>query len=288
MRWCSVFLLAGCNQLLDLRATRVFDAGQYDAPIDAPFSCPRLGKGPPSFAPLAHQAVAQACSEYTISASGNRAVALCYDPNDGSNLDVFEQTPGDTQLVRAAGIARHPGNSFVDHPELSPDGTTVWVGYTDYGSSGQTRSYSSFTRQADGSWSHAMDLTLAGDERMSSLAPTATGYRFVLADNPDQTFIEGTVDGAGAPVLGGPVAMSTIGLTEMAAVTLTPDGQRLLVAGRTAGGSDGTFYTDRSDLQFAMVAPVSGVPAAAQDPFLTPDCARVYYSASSTIVYVQQ
>ncbi len=289
MRWVTVLLLCSCDRLLGLHPTSLGDA--YVAPPDGPFVCPDVGSGPPAYSPLVHQAIIQDCLEYTISATGNRAVAVCIDVADGSNFDVFEQTPGDAQLVRSAGIARHAAqNSYVDLPELSPDGATLWVRYTDYVNSIQTVSYSSFARQADGSWLHAMDMAVTGDTRMSSLVPIAGGYSFWLAANQASTLQEFAVVGGGAPMGGSTFDQATLlGVTQLTTLSLSPDGQRLLVHGRGAAGP-GTFYTDRvGGGTFGKAVQVAGVPQMPQDPFMTAECGRIYFSDNeSSIFYVQQ
>lgn len=289
MRWAAVLALCGCDSALGLRDTRPGDA--FIVPPDGPFACSKVGGGPPVYSSLVHQAIVQDCQDYSISASGNRAVAICIDVTDGSNFDVFEQTPGDAQLARCVGVARHAAqNSFVDLPELSPDGATMWVRFTDYASGTQTVSYSSFTRQTDGSWMHAMDMSVTADARMSSLVPIADGYSFLLAANTASTLQEFTVVAGGAPVGGATFdQQQLLGVNKLTALSLSPDGLRLLVHG-VSGTNPGTFYSDRNaGGMFGHATQVSGVPQMPQDPFMTAECGRIYFSDNeSSIFYVQQ
>ena len=47
-------LLAGCNAVFGIKETRQYDAAYFDAPPDAPFTCPALGAAAPAFSRSLH------------------------------------------------------------------------------------------------------------------------------------------------------------------------------------------------------------------------------------------
>ncbi len=95
-----------------------------------------------------------------------------------------------------------------------------------------------------------------------------------------------------------PLDLSTIGIVEPSVPlddspnpdpALTSDGLRLIIPGLDATGRSALFYTDRTDIDgtFGM-ATMLGAPADLSEPYMTDDCARLYFSALDTVFYISQ
>src|SRR5690349_8436389 len=90
--------LCGCNQILGLSPTQALppvDAQYFDAPADAPFSCPPIGTAP-HFSRVLHQ-IQQDCTDFT--ASSDWAVGYCY-----TDRYQISQGPPDGPFERIAGM----------------------------------------------------------------------------------------------------------------------------------------------------------------------------------------
>jgi hypothetical protein len=71
---------------------------------------------------------------------------------------------------------------------------------------------------------------------------------------------------------------------------LSADGLRMVFrAYESTGNTFAVFYADREsiDARFGMAQPVAGVPDVS-DPFMSDDCARIYFSGLGSLLYVDQ
>ena len=278
---CDPLLLlamTACNQAFGLDQTRKFDAGRYDAPIDAPFACPRNGSEPPTYSPFLHQDVAEDCTDYSISPAG-RAVALCFVDRVHVN-HVAEGSP-DRALQPVIDLV--PPEQFF-RPRLSPDGQRMLVQVT-LSSAFTVREY---TRMADGSWQRGADAPFGTSfyDGISTIARGPTGDR-VLVSRTDLSVHEWAHEGS----TWREVLVETAGElgTPVAEIVITSDGLRAVISSISSSSNSMMFYTDRIDesSKFRRAVLLVGVTPLSSH-FLTDDCARVYVTGVGSIFYAQQ
>jgi hypothetical protein len=95
------------------------------------------------------------------------------------------------------------------------------------------------------------------------------------------------IGGAWKPIDSYPPEM--LGVTGFSDPSLSADGLRMVAYGMIAGAY-GPIYTSRPslDVRFDAFQILTTLPSQARDPFITEDCARIYFSALSTVFYVEQ
>ncbi|HSD85902.1 MAG TPA: hypothetical protein VLB44_00250 [Kofleriaceae bacterium] len=99
------------------------------------------------------------------------------------------------------------------------------------------------------------------------------------------------IDATGVATVHDSFTPADLGLTFIAnAPNLTPDGLHLVAAGIVTGDIwQRVVYSDRPDLasRFRTADLIPGV-ALVNDPFLTADCGRIYFSAVTSVMFVQR
>ncbi len=273
MKALALLVLCSCNQIFGLQKTN-------PAYYDAPFTCPMPG-GTPSFASLVHQAVAQKCLGYTISTARGVGMAACYDstlrprPSEGPIDGMLATVTGLDDTIAAPTYMR-----------LSPEGDEAIGAYIDAG----TCTFRTYQRQSDGSWLRGPDLGTSTNNLEYS-TPTRRPNRHMLETGTGDKALHELVETA--PGTWSEIASyseSELGMLGPSYPELSPDGLRLVLSGTSSSGMTlVVFYSDRPTIadRFRTTVPLAGVPPAS-DPFLTEDCARVYFSSLGTIAYVQQ
>lgn len=273
--------LGACNQVFDLGSTTPIDAGQYDAPADAPFACPPLGTAP-RFSPRLHQVFFQICNQYSISATG-RAAAMCQGP-DGQAA-IFEG-PVDQPLALAPGIPPTAAGLDTTWVVIGADGEQLVVGYYDENASESALRV--YRRGAGGVWTRGPDLP-PGVEGGIVTAPTLPPnprviYRpFGTADlseweqQPDQTWLRvATHPRAGF----GPV--------ELGHIWMDPEGRRLIIELDATKPTHHDVWTDRAEPGQPFRTPEPLVAPHTSDVYVTADCGRVYVAGLGGILYAQR
>jgi hypothetical protein len=301
MRWAAVLVLCACNQIFGLRNTRPFDAGDaqfFDMPVDAPFSCPMFGTGPPSFSILLHQAVRSGdCTSYTTSAApADVAVATCVTSATTSPPTFAQGTIEATMLTRST-VEAIPGSVPA---RLSPDGDEVWLMRT-FGTTTPTTAISVYAASPTtaNAWSYAYDAYTLPVSSTTAVVSTP------MRAGPNRTVVY--VDGAmmyelreTAPHQFGlantyrPVALGVDAFAQTTVPNLSPDGLRLVFLAIVGGlgGHTATVYIDRANPTDAFVPSSSRAIATAPDgigtPFLAADCSRLYFSGVGNVLYIEQ
>lgn len=285
MRFAGLLVaLCGCNALfgLDQTVPLTIDAHYFDAPPDAPFTCPAAG-GTPQFSRLLHQ-IPQRCGEYATSSTG-RAIAMCFEPT----MQLAEG-PLDDTLTPIPEFAKS-GPPNLDHARYAPEGDELIVRRWDDGSvSGRILVY----RRNDGAWTYDHDIKLPNNQAIDSFvrfgSPSRAPNRRLLVRNTTSDFDEIEIDATGASTKIKTITPASIGLTNLAGIVpnLSADGLRMVVYGASSTMS-GMFYTDRASLadSFRAATLLDDVPGAG-DPFLSEDCSRLYFSAIGSVFWVQQ
>lgn len=285
--WSTALLgLAGCNAIFGLQPTVSvdLDAQYFDAPSDAPFACPPTGETP-AFTRLLHQIDLQ-CTDYSASATSGRSVGWCRS----SQLSWIGEGPSDGPYAPIAGLTSTPSTA-IGEPRLDPDGAELLVRRSPtMAAIGQVQVY---RRGADNQFTVAHDLQSWGpafgpDIAFGITTRTPVQRMFFL----DQGLaVETTVDRATGQLtaIASYDPAADFGLVYFAsAPNLSADGLRVVFAASTADGGH-VYYSDRPSLDARFRTPVAltNVPFV-YDPFLSEDCARIYFSGFDYIFWLQR
>lgn len=282
----GLLALCACNQVYGLAETRpepVVDAQYFDAPVDAPFACPPLTAPPPSYSRFLRQ-IPQDCRDYSLSFATGVATARCFEPRDHVAVG-----PIDELLGPIAGMTSDPGGVQYVSPQLAPEGDELF--YLRVASPNGRIEHR--LRNSDGTWATAVALTPNLPVAASLGTPTRGTTRRMMVKlattGTDLSEIEIAPNGTWSTV-------ATYGYADLgvyyatSAPSLSPDGLRLVWSGQDIQTvSEKTYYATRPSLsaRFESYAPLVGVPGAVS-PFMTEDCAKIYFSAAASVLYVQQ
>ncbi len=283
--------LAGCNQVFGTsppKSAPAIDAQQFDAPADAPYRCPALGEVP-VFSSHFNQAIATGdCIGYSRGASGDLAVAMCSSTLGPTNTFIA-QGPIDGPLVAAELV--DPGGPFgYSGAALAPEADQLWATRQD----GSTTTIAVFDRSPPTGWTYAYNAYAlpAGDEAALPSPPTRGGSnRHLLYVTGDVHELAETAPGTWAEVQ--LYQAFTLGMRTIYDASLSPDGLRMVFSAMTIGpgaGIDVVMYADRASVtdRFVGATRLEGPPSGGRAPFLTEDCARLYFSGLGSVFYVAQ
>jgi hypothetical protein len=269
-----VVLGCGCNQVFGLNETV---AQQFDAPIDAPFTCPAAGTQP-AFTTVLNQAIAKNCISYTTSVTADRAAAYCVDI-DAIADGVVDGIPERATLTPA---------DQVDWPRLSPEGDELWVRRRT-----PTTSFAIYQYVSAHNWRKVRDLALGGvgqDDIITTPSKRIGGARrFVRYAFGEFRLYEYSDDGT-TPTMIRTYDAQALGVYYVQFPNLDADGLRLVFVGQSSGSTFAqTFYADRASIDepFTTATPLATAPVA-YDPFLSADCGRLYTSGLGSIFFAQQ
>lgn len=276
-----VVALSACNEVFDLRPTVATDAVRefFDAPTDAPFTCPSLG-GTPLFAPLFHQVIGQDCHSYQYSVDRQIALAMCTEPGDYDYR--ISQGPIDGLLTRLAGF---DDPVFVlQDIRLAADGNALIAQYYATGPGYELRMY-----RFDGTtWTRRPNFVAL--PAFSSHSEPTRPPRHAFRTDGSGNLLELAEDAAGNWPQVAMYANNELGVFGNTFPRVSGDGLRLLLMGTPPGGGQARlWYADRPSIteRFVAARPIEGVPSVI-DPFLTEDCSRIYFSGLQQIIYVRQ
>ena len=259
------------------------DAQQFDAPADAPYTCPQIGTTP-TFSGLYHQLLEQSCSGYTSSQRANLATVECAD---SYNFDVVEEGAIDGALTPSVFAASGPSPSRA--PELGPDGDVMLA--QDNDPLMGTTTIALYTR-LNGVWSFSEDVLAVPNISEVPSEPTrgATDRRFLLYPSLTGGAFDEIVETS--PGMWSNVTTHTaleLDISSWNHPSLSPDGLRIVFSGSPSGTTTPrVLYADRATVDDPFHAATAISQPDADDPFLTEDCGRLYFDALETIFYVQQ
>jgi hypothetical protein len=271
-------VLGGCNWVYGLGDTRPIDAAipidaqYFDAPVDAPWTCPAMGTEPIFADRYKQLATTQKdCIGYMFAADTGFGVATC-------NHVVMEAADGET----LAPARLDPAIAYANEPRISPDGQLLFV------RNGNTSMVDIYKRQPDGSW--LANGKKIGDASYRNLSNPTRGpqrravqwdyngssyYVNELVEQPDESWsvvTTYTVTGV-LPVSEQPLSLSS-------------DGLRLTFLGYVGSASGGVKFMQRFSVSepFTTLTAVTTVPNKdLAGPFMTDDCGQLYYSALRTV-----
>jgi hypothetical protein len=261
----ALLVLAACNSTFELRDTRRFDARE-------PPSCP--ASGPPPLSDQIHQAVFQDCLMFNASAVTDTAMAMCLSSNGYTNS--YGHIDGPLAPVDLPGTPLYPALS------AEGDAAIGLVGSVSH----------EWTLQGD-AWADAGALPLP---RGYYSATSARPNRHILGQENDQMIHEFAEDAPGVwhEVMPPYVFASVAGID--APPYFSPDGLRLIIEGEmistTAknGYVNAVMYADRAsiDARFGDTVAIAAAPVTMERPYLTVDCARLYFHGVSEVLYLAQ
>jgi hypothetical protein len=271
VRIALLLIAAGCNQVYGLEQTRVRDAPVkefFDAPVDA---MPGCGGGEPLFQPQYFQLpIQENCFSYSTSEAGKIAVARC---NLGVRQGKFDDAL-DTETF--------PPNDPIDEPRLSPEGDVLFV-EASVGTAIEVQLY----RRTGETWTLDRKIADGASYRYISNPTRAPNRRAIQTDFQNNvTKLVELVEQPGTWMEFDRYPITDLGLSNATSLSLTPDGLHLTVASSTLVGS-AVFFASRPDVsqRFGLAVLLTTVPKEAQSPFMTDNCARIYFTALTTVFY---
>ena len=320
MRWLPiVVVVCGCNNIFDLRATRLADAPPTPPPIDAPPPpvCPAIGTVP-KFGDDLRQIDAKNCIGYVVG-DNQIAMAQC------ANAPARGPADGVMQPVTLAA-------DVYDPPRLAPDGNTVIVdAYNTTSARYEMRVYAwdgtgfamatSYVPPTDGAYAEYFEFSTPSrgpDQRVvySDYNSSTAQYELVEIGDPGN----GTWAEVGRSTLTN-VDAETKDILSITQASLSPDGLRLVFmayaaygttwgggaltsstsnAGTAEGiayigpgclyGTQVVMYADRASTtsRFTDAHVIDSVPDQLGWPYMTEDCGRIYFSALNRVYYFKQ
>jgi hypothetical protein len=274
-------VLCGCNQILGLESTGALaptDARFFDAPPDAPFACPPVGTLP-QFSRVLHQ-IQQDCRFYTRSAGW--ATAVCRD----TPRPIAQGAP-DGPFESIAELASTFPFTY-ENPQLAPEGDELFVRYSDPGA--VTGAILVFRRTGE-TWSPAGTVTISGVTLSAEVAfgtPSRGPNRRMFVSNYDITGIrEIELDASYHGTVVATYMPQEVDTFLRSQPNLTADGLRMIYS--VGGGiSPQVSYGDRPTLADRFTIQMLPNVPTGETPFLTEDCGRIYFSAASSVLWVQR
>lgn len=283
MRWWLVLGLCGCNQIFGLGRTNSapIDAVYFDAPTDAPFTCPPIGTTP-HFATDPHQVVYEDCDQYELTSDGTLALLTC--------VGAISQGPPTGPFVAIPELASDSATQR-QNVRMSPDGDQLILQEQSAGPQ-----FVRYTHGSDGAWIRgdvlAWPSTLASSVYSVSTQTRGLPRRFLAVDN-DGYLDEVIDDGTSQLQFQRRYLQGELGVFNFTQPMLSPDGLRVVLYG-THPQPDGSvlqavWYSDRPslDVDFRPFEALPDVPIV-QDTFFAEDCSRLYFSGIGSIWYVQR
>jgi hypothetical protein len=274
---------SGCNQIYGNDSAKLVDARYFDVAPDTPFACPSIGTLAPRFLNVAEQALLQDCFDFAYSETAGRGLAICRDDLGRTFLG---EGPIDGPMTPAAGIDQAP--MLFLNVRLGADGDVAVIFSEDRQPFAQH--IATWRRDASG-WTKRADFAPVSQYQGFSTPSAGPNPHMVAftATTTSATLHELELDGADMWR-----EVSTTSSTQLqvsgvpgSGTSLTPDGLRLVFSAVTSSGS-GLAYSDRESLT-GTFGPATLLPVpSSSDPFMLPDCSRLYFSAVGNVFYVRQ
>lgn len=276
-------MLCGCNQIFGLGSTGL-GATFFDAPVDAPFTCP--ASGVLSFKTGLHQVTGMRCRSYTTAPSG-LATADCAGSVWPTTDDVYIAVPADTDPDPAtAQIVLHAASNA--STMIVPEGDQIFITYYPPSSGLVLEKYIA----SGGGWLRAADpvlpTTFDNNDRFSrpSRGPNRHALHYHSADSMWHELAEtspGTwTEARTHPELAG----------DATSPRLSADGLRLIASSYSVGGNgfEVPVYASRQNINdaFTPFVQIATAPAAAETPFLSDDCGKLYFGGTAGVQFAEQ
>jgi hypothetical protein len=285
MQWLvAAVALAGCNQVFNLSPAinRDADLQFFDAPADAPFSCPTAGTLP-RFKRNITQAILQTCHDYTLSRATGRALAMCSELTTG----IYEGAI-DELMHPALGFVP-PTGFMIERARLAADGDLAIAKIYDVNINYK---HATYVRTIDGVWQWVNEPNIP-TSYATSFSPVSRGpaHRVFVMDQDLVRYEEWAQQDLATWQLVDTYSLADLGVDYLADVRLAPDALRMLFWGRVDVASPyRVLYVDRRDLssRFSKAVALDTVPPMVTDPSITDDCGRIYFGALDSVFHLQQ
>ena len=277
----GVCVAPGCGNGV-VEPDEVCDGGpRCDADCQGVHGCPPIGTAP-QFSPIVHEAIAQDCFNYRVSSARGLAVASCFTQGVGGGYS----GPIDAPLAVIPALTPQPGVAF-DFTSITPEGDEL---VSRESHSPMPPELLTLAPAADGTWvvTGALQLPFDPTTLQSIGAPSRAPDRRVAAVTVDATLHELAIDPSGNVVEFAAYTNAALGIGTPQTPNVSPDGLRMVFSA-FGGAGFSPYCSDRAskgDL-FGGAVPLVGAPAVT-DPFLTEDCARLYFGAIQTVFYIRQ
>ncbi len=267
-----VGLVGACNRTLGLDDTKLLDG----RPIDAPPSCDRELV----FAEAVHQVIIEPCTDYVPAADIDRALALC-------NSTIAEG-PIDQPLAPMTVAPHGPGSINVYSPRLAPEGDRAFV--VQYRAT-LPSIFSVYTRDAAGwSWSYDVPITSDFDDTIGT--PSRGPVAHAMYARPNSATADELVEESP----GNWRVHATYQASELAtealyaSLNLSADGLHLIFTGSMGGTRSQVLHAARASIddRFPLPTPLLALPPGLEFGFMTPSCARVYFTGLESVFYSPQ
>jgi hypothetical protein len=280
---CGALIACSCNQVFHLDETLLPEA----APLEAPPTCPGFG-GTPEFGLVVHQlAGTGGCNSFTLDAAGDE-LADC-----GTSFVLGT----DPTAFAPIGITDGGTLTFLE-PSLVPEGDEVF--FTSFDNSTSTFVPQHLVRGAGGAWtasSLVISPPLATVESTLGNATRRGPPRRMLALDFDT---ERVLQELEEMPTGEWMRVRTyreldvLSARSIASPWLSSDGLRMMfvvfqIVDMNAV-DEHLYYADRASLDdpFGAPRPIASAPPNLRTPFLTDDCARLYFGGLDQILYLEQ
>lgn len=290
MRAWLLLGLVGCDTVYGLTERPDPDASvDADDPndggdlADAGPGCPGTT---PAFTPTA-VFLFPACTDFTTSAATNRGLMTCGD--------VLSETSLTSGTMTAAVANVQPGQTLLD-PRLSSAGDEMFVTSKDsVDSSRSIRIY----RRTGGQWHHdaspsSLPTESDGSNPLFTSPPTTMlpgGRRVIIhRTKVSVAYFSEYLESSGVWTGVHDYTAADLGVATFAFPSLSPDGLQLVFSANPIGGGPVEVrYAKRVNVTTMFDSSVK-IDVGADNtlyPHLAPDCTRLYFTALSTVQYVQ-
>jgi cysteine-rich repeat protein len=240
--------------------------------------CPPIGVAP-RFSSTLHQSFAQECFDDTTSTARGWAIARCF--LGGTQYGVW-QGPIDGDLRPIANLSDSVALSY-SRPRLAPEGDELYI--VTYTMAGAFTLWS-YGRNADDTWSALHKIAVPNTTNGVGM-PSRGPSRRVLVTLADGTVHELAVAATGTSTDIATYTAAQLGVPAFfSAPDMSADGLRMTFDAYNSDSQYVDFYSDRSDpANRFRVADDLGSFASS---FLVDNCARIYFSAANSVLYVEQ
>lgn len=271
MKVLLLLTVTACNSIFGLPDVLRVDAR---IEIDAPTTCPGTGTVP-GYARTPTQVLAQECSSYQRTTSGDLAIASCIVGISYGSVE----GPADGPLDRPS----LPGNTYGQR-RLDPAGGTLYAIST-------TAPIEVLAFRRDGTgWTVDAKLPFVYPTMaLSTVARIGDAVHLIVVDSsvlPNEIHewvgVGGTWNEQGPSTT--PAGLGVLGFDSW--IDLSPDGLRMVVQAVLPNETDtAMYYLDRSSPTGSFGTPQRIDLPRVSDPFITDDCTRVYYSGLDRVFY---
>jgi hypothetical protein len=271
-----VLAVAACNQVYGLSETITIDAAYFDAPPRGIPHCPALGETL-VFSPVLHQLHFD-CIGYNASADVDLAVARC---RDADSYQLYSG-PRDGPFAPVPELPVSMPDFDVTSAQLDPEGATLLVATFDLTNIvGDLRVY----HRTDAGWVRGADV--ASPPARASTISRGPDHRMLGTNGASDVTELSDASGSWQPV--NTHTLSVLGVPSVGAMWLSADALGVLFVANAFDVQDNRYmaYAQRAATSDPFGAAIRVSLPVMDDPFITEDCGRLYFSGLHSIFYAE-